>query len=156
MLWVLKRTVSMRRFFWAPKTHVYIDCLENNFNFPLLKFHYLDLCYVLQVLSNQQISQQMLQQQQPQNLQQQQQQQQLQSLLQQQSTMTQQILNQQQQAQFLQQQQQAQFLQQQVSNTSLCPHTTTKLSHAVAYWFLWACSFSCLMCIRHYPVSMMS
>ena len=22
MLWVLKRTVSMRRFFWAPKTHV--------------------------------------------------------------------------------------------------------------------------------------
>ena len=25
MLWVLKRTVSMRRFFWAPKTHVLID-----------------------------------------------------------------------------------------------------------------------------------
>ena len=25
MLWVLKRTVSMRRFFWAPKTHVQID-----------------------------------------------------------------------------------------------------------------------------------
>ena len=25
MLWVLKRTVSMRRFFWAPKTHVQTD-----------------------------------------------------------------------------------------------------------------------------------
>ena len=25
MLWVLKRTVSMRRFFWAPKTYVKID-----------------------------------------------------------------------------------------------------------------------------------
>ena len=25
MLWVLKRTVSMRRFFWAPKTFVKID-----------------------------------------------------------------------------------------------------------------------------------
>ena len=25
MFWVLKRTVSMRRFFWAPKTYVKID-----------------------------------------------------------------------------------------------------------------------------------
>ena len=25
MLWVLKRTVSMRRFFWAPKTHVCLN-----------------------------------------------------------------------------------------------------------------------------------
>ena len=29
MLWVLKRTVSMRRFFWAPKTYVQADVLEN-------------------------------------------------------------------------------------------------------------------------------
>ena len=29
IVWVLKRTVSMRRFFWAPKTHVYINGLEN-------------------------------------------------------------------------------------------------------------------------------
>ena len=43
MLWVLKRTVSMRRFFWAPKTHVEIDGLENNHNFALIKFSYLDL-----------------------------------------------------------------------------------------------------------------
>ena len=25
MLWVLKRTISMKRFFWAPKTYVKID-----------------------------------------------------------------------------------------------------------------------------------
>ena len=29
MLWVLKRTVSMRQFFWAPKTYVQTDGLEN-------------------------------------------------------------------------------------------------------------------------------
>ena len=29
MLWVLKRTVSMRRFFWAPKIYVQTDGLEN-------------------------------------------------------------------------------------------------------------------------------
>ena len=29
MLWVLKRTLSMRRFFWAPKTDVQTDGLEN-------------------------------------------------------------------------------------------------------------------------------
>ena len=33
MLWVLKRTVSMRRFFWAPKTYVKIDQQENIYNF---------------------------------------------------------------------------------------------------------------------------
>ena len=43
MLWVLKRTVSMRRFFRAPKTHVFIDEYENNYNFTLIKFPYLDL-----------------------------------------------------------------------------------------------------------------
>ena len=29
MLWVLKRTVSMRRSFWAPKTNVYTEGKEN-------------------------------------------------------------------------------------------------------------------------------
>ena len=29
MLWVLKRTVSMRRFFWAPTTYVETDGKEN-------------------------------------------------------------------------------------------------------------------------------
>ena len=33
MLWVLKRTVSMRRFFWAPKTYVKIDGYEEINNF---------------------------------------------------------------------------------------------------------------------------
>ena len=44
MLWVLKRTVSMRRFFWAPKTYVKIDGLENIYNFTLKIFVYLNLC----------------------------------------------------------------------------------------------------------------
>ena len=35
MLWVLKRTVSMRWFFSAPKTNVKTDGLENNRNFKL-------------------------------------------------------------------------------------------------------------------------
>ena len=35
MLRVLTRTVSMRRFFWVPKTRVYIDGSENNHNFML-------------------------------------------------------------------------------------------------------------------------
>ena len=35
MLWVLKRTIPMRRFFWAPKTYVKIDGLENIYNFTL-------------------------------------------------------------------------------------------------------------------------
>ena len=43
MLWVLKRTVSMRRFFWAPKTYVQTDGLENIYNFTFKKFDYLNL-----------------------------------------------------------------------------------------------------------------
>ena len=43
MLWVLKRTVSMRRFFWAPKTYVKINELENIYNFMLKNFVYLNL-----------------------------------------------------------------------------------------------------------------
>ena len=37
ILWVLKRKVSMRLFFLAPKTHVLIDgyFIENNYNFML-------------------------------------------------------------------------------------------------------------------------
>ena len=35
MLWVLKRTVSMRRFFWAPKTYAQTDGKENIYNFTL-------------------------------------------------------------------------------------------------------------------------
>ena len=42
MLWVFKRTISMRRFFWAPKTYVNIDRQENNHNFTLKKYAYLD------------------------------------------------------------------------------------------------------------------
>ena len=43
MLWVLKRTVSMRRFFWAPKTYVQTDGLENIYNFTLKNYFYLNL-----------------------------------------------------------------------------------------------------------------
>ena len=35
MSWVLKWTVSMRRFFWAPKTYAKIDGSENIYNFTL-------------------------------------------------------------------------------------------------------------------------
>ena len=35
MLWVLKRTISMRRFFWAAKTYVQTDGLENIKNYML-------------------------------------------------------------------------------------------------------------------------
>ena len=35
MLCVLKRTVSMRRFFWAPITYVKTDGQENIYNFTL-------------------------------------------------------------------------------------------------------------------------
>ena len=35
MLWVLKRTVSMRRFFWAPKTYAKSYWEENIYNFTL-------------------------------------------------------------------------------------------------------------------------
>ena len=38
MLWVLKRTVSMRRFFRAPKTYVKTDGCENIYNFTLKNF----------------------------------------------------------------------------------------------------------------------
>ena len=44
MLWELKRTVSLRRFFWAPKTYVKTDGLENIYNFTLKIFVYLNLC----------------------------------------------------------------------------------------------------------------
>ena len=43
MLWVLKRTVSMRRFFWAPKKYVKTDGLENIYNFILKICVYLNL-----------------------------------------------------------------------------------------------------------------
>ena len=43
MLWVLKRTVSMRRFFLAPKIYVQIDGLENINNFTLKNIVYLNL-----------------------------------------------------------------------------------------------------------------
>ena len=35
MLWVLKRTVSMKRFFWAPKIDVKTDGLEKIYYFSL-------------------------------------------------------------------------------------------------------------------------
>ena len=47
MLWVLKRTVSMRRFFWAPKTYDKTDGQENIYNFTLNFFVYLRLCLLL-------------------------------------------------------------------------------------------------------------
>ena len=43
MLWELKRTASMGRFFWAPKTYVKIDGQENIYNFMLKFFVYLNL-----------------------------------------------------------------------------------------------------------------
>ena len=46
MLWVLKRTVSMRRFFWAPKTYTKNYGLENIHNFTQKIFGYLNLCSV--------------------------------------------------------------------------------------------------------------
>ena len=47
MLWVLKRTVSMRRFFWAPKTYVQTDGLKNIYNFTLKNFVYLNLSFLI-------------------------------------------------------------------------------------------------------------
>ena len=35
MLWVIKRTVSMRRFFWASKIYVKTDGFKNFHNFTL-------------------------------------------------------------------------------------------------------------------------
>ena len=43
MLWVLKRTVSLRRFFWAPKTYVKTDGQENIYIFKLIFFVYLNI-----------------------------------------------------------------------------------------------------------------
>ena len=43
MLWILKRTVSMRQFFWAPKTYVKIEGKENIYNFTLKIFVNLNL-----------------------------------------------------------------------------------------------------------------
>ena len=40
MLWVLERIVSIRRFFWAPKTNDTIDRKENMHNFTLKNFMY--------------------------------------------------------------------------------------------------------------------
>ena len=44
MLWVLKRTVAMRRFYLVPKTYVLTDGLENFQFFTLKIFVYLNLC----------------------------------------------------------------------------------------------------------------
>ena len=45
MLWVLKRTVSMRQFFYAPKTYAKNYGLENIHNFTLKIFVYLICVY---------------------------------------------------------------------------------------------------------------
>ena len=50
MLLVLKRTVSIRRFFWAPKTYVKTDGSENIYNFTLKNFAYLNLWKLLYIL----------------------------------------------------------------------------------------------------------
>ena len=42
MLWVLKRAVSLRQFFWAPKTNVKIDAKENVHNFTLKIYFWTD------------------------------------------------------------------------------------------------------------------
>ena len=42
-LWILKRTVSMRRFFCAPKTYVQTEILENIYNFTIKNFVNLNL-----------------------------------------------------------------------------------------------------------------
>ena len=49
MLWVLKRTVSMRLFFWAPKTYVKTYRYENIYNFTLTQFVYLNL-YLFEIV----------------------------------------------------------------------------------------------------------
>ena len=50
MLWVLKRTVSMRRLFWAPKTYAKTDGKEIILKFTLKIFVYLDPCEHVLVL----------------------------------------------------------------------------------------------------------
>ena len=42
MLWVLKRTVAMRRFFWAPNYRLNLMCKKNINNFTLNICVYLD------------------------------------------------------------------------------------------------------------------
>ena len=42
MLWVLKKTVSMKQFFIEHPKHMF-KLKENNYNFTLIKFPYLDL-----------------------------------------------------------------------------------------------------------------
>ena len=49
MLCVLKRTVSMRRFLWAPKTYVKTYGSGNIYNFTLKNFAYLNL-WLLSIL----------------------------------------------------------------------------------------------------------
>ena len=53
MLWVLKRTVSMRRFFRAHKTYIITDGEENFDNFMLKTLVYL-LTYVYKIKYNKQ------------------------------------------------------------------------------------------------------
>ena len=43
MLWVLKRTVSLRQFIWAPKTYAKTDGSESNYEFMLKFLAYLNL-----------------------------------------------------------------------------------------------------------------
>ena len=50
-MWVLKRTVSMRRFLWVLKTYGKIDEKGNIYNFFAKHFAYLDL-YVSAELTN--------------------------------------------------------------------------------------------------------
>ena len=50
MLWVLKRTVSMRGIFCAPKTYVKTDGYESIYNFMLENFVYLNMWYVQIIL----------------------------------------------------------------------------------------------------------
>ena len=42
-LWALKRTISLRRFFWAPKAYVKTDGLEKIYNLTLKRYVYLNL-----------------------------------------------------------------------------------------------------------------
>ena len=50
MLWLLKRTVSMRRFFLAPKTYVKTAGQEIFYNFTLENFVYQNLCWSKNIL----------------------------------------------------------------------------------------------------------
>ena len=52
MLWVLKRTVSMRQLFWAPKTYAKIYGYENIYNFTLILFCLSKPMYIYRLLSS--------------------------------------------------------------------------------------------------------